>query len=371
MSPWDPIIWPFKIALVAALVLLLLQQTAKFVRDLYYIAKGEELSASSGSVSSSWWPWWGSWPWGCRWPGPSARLRSAWSCLKFDPSVMMMLVSRVFDMSMNYTLMSVPLFVLMAGLLQRAGIADQLFRAVNVWAGGLRGGIAVGTIIANAIMASMVGIIGAEIVTFGLIALPEMLSKKYDHKLALGSVAAGGGLATLIPPSVVFIVYGMTAGVSVGELFLAGIMPGLMLGGMFIFYVIWRVWRNPESAPLVAEELRAMPVKQKLGDAEGAHPAGLHHRGRARVDLRGRRHPVGSGRGRRDPGAGVRLQRPQAELAHGARRRPQAETLRISCMLGSSSARRRSSAPTRWPAARPSSPTPSRRWIWGPGARRS
>ncbi len=184
--------------------------------------------------------------------------------MKFDPSVMMMLVSRVFDMSMNYTLMSVPLFVLMAGLLQRAGIADQLFRAVNVWSGGLRGGIAVGTIIANAIMASMVGIIGAEIVTFGLIALPEMLSKKYDHKLALGSVAAGGGLATLIPPSVVFIVYGMTAGVSVGELFLAGIMPGLMLGAMFIFYVIWRCWRHPEAAPLVAEELRSMPVRQKL-----------------------------------------------------------------------------------------------------------
>jgi tripartite ATP-independent transporter DctM subunit len=184
--------------------------------------------------------------------------------LKFDPSVMFMLVSRVFDMSMNYTLMSVPLFVLMAGLLQRAGIADQLFRAVNVWAGGLRGGIAIGTIIANAIMASMVGIIGAEIVTFGLIALPEMLSKKYDHKLALGSIAAGGGLATLIPPSVVFIVYGMTAGASVGELFLAGVLPGLMLGAMFIAYVVWRCWRHPEAAPLVAEELRDMPTKQKL-----------------------------------------------------------------------------------------------------------
>lgn len=184
--------------------------------------------------------------------------------LKFDPSVMMMLVSRVFDMSMNYTLMSVPLFVLMAGLLQRAGIADQLFRAVNVWAGGIRGGIAIGTIIANAIMASMVGIIGAEIVTFGLIALPEMMSKKYDQKLALGSVAAGGGLATLIPPSVVFIVYGMTAGVSVGELFLAGVLPGCLLAAMFIWYVIWRVWRHPEAAPLVAEELRAMPVRKKL-----------------------------------------------------------------------------------------------------------
>ncbi len=184
--------------------------------------------------------------------------------LKFDPSVMFMLVSRVFDMSMNYTLMSVPLFVLMAGLLQRAGIADQLFRAVNVWAGGLRGGIAVGTIIANAIMASMVGIIGAEIVTFGLIALPEMLKKKYNYKLALGSVAAGGGLATLIPPSVVFIVYGMTAGVSVGELFLAGVMPGFLLGAMFIFYVVWHCWRHPEAAPLVAEELRDMPIRQKL-----------------------------------------------------------------------------------------------------------
>jgi len=182
----------------------------------------------------------------------------------FDPSVMMMLVSRVFDMSLNYTLMSVPLFVLMAGILQRAGIADQLFRAVNVWAGGVRGGIAIGTIIANAIMASMVGIIGAEIVTFGLIALPEMLSKKYDYKLALGSIAAGGGLATLIPPSVVFIVYGMTAGVSVGELFLAGVGPGLMLAGMFIAYVIFRCWRHPQAAPLVAEELRDMPIREKL-----------------------------------------------------------------------------------------------------------
>ncbi len=183
---------------------------------------------------------------------------------KFDPSVMVMLISRVFDMSLNYTLMSVPLFVLMAGILQRSGVAQQLFRAVNVWAGGVRGGIAIGTIIANAIMASMVGIIGAEIVTFGLIALPEMMKNKYDHKLALGSIAAGGGLATLIPPSVVFIVYGMTAGCSVGELFLAGVMPGLMLASMFIFYIIWRCWRNPQAAPLVSEEMRNMPLREKL-----------------------------------------------------------------------------------------------------------
>jgi tripartite ATP-independent transporter DctM subunit len=195
---------------------------------------------------------------------------------KFDPSVMVMLISRVFDMSLNYTLMSVPLFVLMAGILQRSGVAQQLFRAVNVWAGGVRGGIAIGTIIANAIMASMVGIIGAEIVTFGLIALPEMMKNKYDHKLALGSIAAGGGLATLIPPSVVFIVYGMTAGCSVGELFLAGVMPGLMLASMFIFYIIWRCWRHPEAAPLVSEEIRNMPLREKVATLkELAMPVGI------------------------------------------------------------------------------------------------
>jgi tripartite ATP-independent transporter DctM subunit len=183
---------------------------------------------------------------------------------KFDPNVMVMLVSRVFDMSLNYTLMSVPLFVLMAGILQRSGVADQLFRAVYVWAGRVRGGLAIGTILANAIMASMVGIIGAEIVTFGLIALPEMLRKNYDNRIALGSVAAGGGLATLIPPSVVFIVYGMTAGCSVGELFLAGVLPGLMLGLMFLVYVYIRCLISPHLAPLDEDAESNLTLIQKL-----------------------------------------------------------------------------------------------------------
>jgi tripartite ATP-independent transporter DctM subunit len=183
---------------------------------------------------------------------------------QFELSVMMMLVARVMDMSLNYTLLAVPLFVLMAAILQRSGVAEELFNAVHVWAGGLRGGLAIGTIIANAIMASMVGIIGAEIVTFGLIALPAMLERKYDHKLALGSIAAGGGLATLIPPSVVFIVYGMTAGCSVGELFLAGVIPGFLLGALFIAYIVWHGWRYPEAAPLASEQERRIPFRQKL-----------------------------------------------------------------------------------------------------------
>jgi len=182
----------------------------------------------------------------------------------FDPQVLVMLVSRVFDMSLNYTLMAVPLFVLMAAILQRAGVAEQLFQAVHVWAGGLRGGLAIGTIIANAIMASIVGIIGAEIVTFGMIALPEMLARNYDDRLALGSIAAGGGLATLIPPSVVFIVYAMTAGCSVGELFLAGVIPGFLLGVMFVGYVMYHCWRKPDAAPPAPPEERNIPFRKKL-----------------------------------------------------------------------------------------------------------
>jgi TRAP-type mannitol/chloroaromatic compound transport system permease large subunit len=147
-------------------------------------------------------------------------------------------------------------------------VAEDLFDAVHVWAGGLRGGLAIGTIIANAIMASMVGIIGAEIVTFGLIALPQMLARKYDDKLALGSIAAGGGLATLIPPSVVFIVYAMVAGCSVGELFLAGVLPGLILAALFIGYVVWHCWRNPEAA--VLRRGKKHPGKKKPAESLAA-----------------------------------------------------------------------------------------------------
>ena len=110
---------------------------------------------------------------------------------------------------------------------------------------GLRGGLAIATIISCALMAAMVGIVGAEIVTFGLIALPQMLERGYDKRIALGSICAGGGMATLIPPSVVFIIYAMTAGASVGELFIGGIIPGLLLAGLFIGYIVVITWINP------------------------------------------------------------------------------------------------------------------------------
>jgi tripartite ATP-independent transporter DctM subunit len=113
-------------------------------------------------------------------------------------------------------------------------------------------------------MAAMVGIVGAEIVTFGMIALPAMLERKYDGRIALGSVCAGGGMATLIPPSVVFIVYAMTAGASVGELFIAGIVPGLLLGALFIGYIVVASWLKPDMAPAAGEEERSIPLRQKF-----------------------------------------------------------------------------------------------------------
>ena len=182
----------------------------------------------------------------------------------FGPGVMVMLVARVYDMMINYTLVAVPLFIFMAAILQQSGTAEKLFSAVHVWSGPLRGGLAIGTIIACTIMAAMVGIVGAEIVTFGMIALPGMLERKYHNKIALGSICAGGGMATLIPPSVVFIVYAMTAGAPVGELFIAGILPGLLLATLFIGYIIVITWIHPEMAPAAPEEERNVPFVAKL-----------------------------------------------------------------------------------------------------------
>lgn len=193
----------------------------------------------------------------------------------FDPSVMFMSMTRVYHMMLNYTLVAVPLFIFMAYILEKSGVAEQLFRAVYVWSGGLRGGLAIGTILACVIMAAMVGIVGAEIVTLGMIALPEMLKRGYDKRIALGSITSGGGMATLIPPSVVFIVYAMTAGCPVGELFIAGIIPGLLLGALFIGYIVVMTWINPDLAPAAPPEERSATLGEKLALLKGLIMPGI------------------------------------------------------------------------------------------------
>jgi tripartite ATP-independent transporter DctM subunit len=175
-----------------------------------------------------------------------------------------LVVSRVFTLMGNYVLVSVPLFVFMACVLERAGIAEAIFRAAHVWAGRMRGGLAIAVIISCALMATMVGVIGAEIVTMGVVALPAMLARGYKKELALGCICAGGGLATLIPPSVVFIMYGLTAGVSIGELYAAGVVPGLMLAAMYIAYIVIRCWQRPDFAPSASVAELAISLREKI-----------------------------------------------------------------------------------------------------------
>ena len=175
-----------------------------------------------------------------------------------------LIVGRVFTLMGNYVLVSVPLFIFMACVLERAGIAEAIFRAAHVWSGRMPGGLAVAVIISCALMAAMVGVIGAEIVTMGVVALPAMLARGYKKELALGCICAGGGLATLIPPSVVFIMYGLTAGVSIGQLYMAGVIPGLMLAAMYIAYIIVRCRQRPDFAPPASEAELAIPFQEKV-----------------------------------------------------------------------------------------------------------
>jgi tripartite ATP-independent transporter DctM subunit len=183
----------------------------------------------------------------------------------FDVNTLNLIVSRVFTLMGNQILVSVPLFILMAMVLEKAGIAEDIFKAAYVWSGRIRGGLAVAVIISCALMAAMVGVIGAEIVTMGVVALPAMLKRGYGKSLALGSICAGGGLATLIPPSVVLIMYALTTGTSIGQLYMAGILPGLMLAGLYIIYVVTISYLKPEIAPAASPEEINIPLSEKIG----------------------------------------------------------------------------------------------------------
>lgn len=157
----------------------------------------------------------------------------------------------------NFTLLAIPMFILMAFMLERSGLIDDLYTMMQNWFGGVRGGLAIGTVIISAIMAGMSGVSAADTVALGLTTLPPMLKRGYDKRLAIGTVAAGGGLAQLIPPSAMLIVYGLYAGESVGRLFLGGIIPGLILSALFIIYISVRCYFQPHIGPSVPLPERA------------------------------------------------------------------------------------------------------------------
>lgn len=184
----------------------------------------------------------------------------AFGYLSIGDGIFQLFVQRTYSVMANDVLISIPLFLFMGYVIERANILDRLFRAIQLAAGWIPGSLAVATLITCALFATATGIVGAVVTLMGLLAFPAMLRAGYDTKIASGVVCAGGCLGILIPPSVMLILYGATAGVSVVKLYAAAFLPGIALAGMYMAYVIIRVIINPSLAPKLPPEERNVPV---------------------------------------------------------------------------------------------------------------
>ncbi len=174
----------------------------------------------------------------------------------WGPTSLDLLYFASMEVMRNWVLIAVPLFIFMGFVLHESGIAKDLFDAVYLWAGGVRGALGMGTVGICSIMAAMVGISGAATLSMGVIALPAMLKRRYDKHIAVGLIQAGGALGFLIPPSMMMIMYGFLSGVSVGQLFAGGIIPGFMLAVMYIIYIGIRCNLQPHMGPPLPPEER-------------------------------------------------------------------------------------------------------------------
>ena len=173
-----------------------------------------------------------------------------------------LLVQRTYSVMTNDVLISIPLFVFMGYVIERANILDRLFRSLQLAAGPIPASLALATLATCAIFATATGIVGAVVTLMGLLAFPAMLRAGYDVKIAAGVVCAGGCLGILIPPSVMLILYGATAGVSVVKLYAGAFFPGIMLASLYMLYVILMTMLNPKLAPKLPAEERNVPYNQ-------------------------------------------------------------------------------------------------------------
>jgi len=162
--------------------------------------------------------------------------------------------SRSYDMLNNYILLAVPGFVMMGAVLEHSGAAEGVFDELYVWFGKVRGGLALATIVLGTIIAATVGVIAASVTLLTLTALPSMIKRGYDKSLAAGAVCAGGSLGILIPPSIMLVIYGPMANLSVGKMLIAAIIPGLFLSLIYCIYIIVKCLISPEIAPPISDE---------------------------------------------------------------------------------------------------------------------
>jgi tripartite ATP-independent transporter DctM subunit len=174
--------------------------------------------------------------------------------------VFSLLVQRTYSVMTNDVLISIPLFVFMGYVIERANILDRLFKSLQLAAGPMPGALAVATLATCAIFATATGIVGAVVTLMGLLAFPAMLRAGYDVKLSAGVICAGGCLGILIPPSVMLILYGATAGVSVVKLYAGAFFPGLMLASLYILFTMIMALLNPRLAPKLPPEERNVPI---------------------------------------------------------------------------------------------------------------
>lgn len=163
-----------------------------------------------------------------------------------------------------YPLLTLPLFIYMGYMLSESGIASDLYRMFHVWFGGLKGGLAVGTIGLMVAISAMNGLSVAGMAIGASIALPELLRRGYDKIMVTGVIQAGSSLGILVPPSVVLVLYGMIARQPVGQLWLAGVFPGLMMAGLFILYIVIRCQLQPHLGPVLPKQDRDLPLREKL-----------------------------------------------------------------------------------------------------------
>ena len=172
--------------------------------------------------------------------------------------------NKTFGVMGNYVLVAVPLFIFMAQMLDASGIAEKLFQTMHVILGPIRGGLALAVIIVCTVFAASSGVVGATEVAIGLLAVPALMKRGYDLPLIAGSICAGGTLGIIIPPSIMLVVYGSLAGMSVGQLFAAAMFPGLLLSTFYIIYILVRCGINPKLGPPLPKEERIYTFFQKF-----------------------------------------------------------------------------------------------------------
>jgi tripartite ATP-independent transporter DctM subunit len=170
---------------------------------------------------------------------------------------------RIWGRMGNVTLAAVPLFVFMGVMLERSGLAEELLDTMGLLFGRVKGGLAISVVVVGALLGASTGIVGATVVTMGLLAVPTMLRRGYQKELATGTVSASGTLGQIIPPSIVLVLIGDIVGVSVGDLFMGAVLPGLLLVGLFIVYILIAAYLRPGVAPAISkEELAAISPRQ-------------------------------------------------------------------------------------------------------------